>query len=97
MVELKFKDIESLNAVTGALHKNGYKYSTFVVWRCGEVSHFTVQIEEAHTVDAVEVVRCKDCKNYFYSSFSMGMKCRLDGTEWGKDDFCSCGERKDNA
>ena len=45
MVELKFKDIESLNAVTGALHKNGYKYSTFVVWKCGEVSHFTVQIE----------------------------------------------------
>ena len=54
-------------------------------------------IGDAPTVDAVEVVRCKDCKNYFYSSFSMGMKCRLDGTEWGKDDFCSCGERKDNA
>lgn len=53
-------------------------------------------IGDAPTVDAVEVVRCKDCKNYFYSSFSMGMKCRLDGTEWGKDDFCSCGERKDN-
>ena len=45
MVELKFKDIESLNAVTGALHKNGYKYSTFVVWKGGEVSHFTIQIE----------------------------------------------------
>lgn len=53
-------------------------------------------IENAPTVDAVEVVRCKDCKNYFYSSVSMGMRCRLDGTEWGKDDFCSCGERKDN-
>ena len=53
-------------------------------------------IGDAPTVDAVEVVRCKDCKNYFYSSLSMGMKCRLDGTEWGKDDFCSCGERKDN-
>lgn len=45
MVELKFKDIESLNAVTGALHKNGYEYSTFVVWKAGEVSHFTIQIE----------------------------------------------------
>ena len=45
MVELKFKDIESLNAVTSALHKNGYKYSTFVVWKGGEVSHFTIQIE----------------------------------------------------
>ena len=52
-------------------------------------------IGDATTVDAVEVVRCKDCKNYFYSSVSMGMRCRLDGTEWRKDDFCSCGERKD--
>lgn len=47
-------------------------------------------------VDAVEVVRCKDCKNYIYSSFAMGMRCKHDGVEWGKDDFCSYGERKDN-
>ena len=36
MVELKFKDIESLNAITGALHKNGYKYSTFIIWKKGD-------------------------------------------------------------
>lgn len=47
MVELKFKDIESLNAVTGALHKNGYKYSTFIVWKKenGGIDYFTVRIE----------------------------------------------------
>lgn len=47
MVELKFKDIESMNAVTGALHKNGYKYSTFIVWKKdnGGIDYFTVQIE----------------------------------------------------
>lgn len=47
MVELKFKDIESLNAVTGALHKNGYKYSTFIIWENGNcvIDYFTVQIE----------------------------------------------------
>lgn len=46
MVELKFKDIESLNAVTGALHKNGYKYSAFIVWKKGGggIDYFTVQI-----------------------------------------------------
>ena len=54
-------------------------------------------VRKQTTIDAVPVVRCKDCKNYFYSSVSMGMRCRLDGTEWEKDDFCSCGERKDNA
>lgn len=47
MVELKFKDIESLNAVTGVLHQNGYKYSTFIIWKKdnGGIDCFTVQIE----------------------------------------------------
>lgn len=47
MFELKIKDIDSLNAVTGALHKNGYKYSTFIVWKKdnGGIDYFTVQIE----------------------------------------------------
>lgn len=49
MVELKFKDIESLNAVTSALHKNGYSYSTFVIWVDGEISHYTVQIDGGKT------------------------------------------------
>ena len=51
------------------------------------------QIADAHTVDAVEVVRCKDCK-YLMFSDCYG--------ECGKghmgivrpDDFCSYGERK---
>ena len=49
MVELKVKDIEILNAVTGALHKNGYKYSTFIIWKkeTGGIDYFTVQVEGA--------------------------------------------------
>ena len=47
VVELKFKDIESLNAVTEALHKNGYKYSTFIIWNkgSGDIDCFAVRIE----------------------------------------------------
>lgn len=47
MVELKFRDIESLNAVTGALCKNGYKYSTFIIWKkdSSGIDCFAVQIE----------------------------------------------------
>lgn len=47
MVELKFKDIESLNAIVGALNKNGYQYSTFIKWKKdgGGIDYFTVQIE----------------------------------------------------
>ena len=47
MVEMKFQDIESLNAVVGALHKNGYEYSTFIIWKKdgGGIDFFAVRIE----------------------------------------------------
>ena len=57
------------------------------------------RIYKAPTVDAVEVVRCKNCKHYSDSPYDNGdMMCDRWG-EWifpNDDDFCSCGERKDN-
>ena len=48
----------------------------------------TKEIDKAPTVDAVPVVRCKDCK-YF--------KTRLCENEDNHDDwFCADGERKEN-
>ena len=59
-------------------------------------------LDGAPTVDAVEVVRCKDCKHFYHSitSYRDG-KCVQFGTydtdpSVYKDDFCSYGERKDN-
>ena len=49
-------------------------------------------LEKVNTVDAVEVVRCKDCKAYDKEvgyCEAMGFMCVM-------DDFCSYGERKDN-
>lgn len=48
MTKLKFKDVESLNAVTTALHKNGYDYSTFIIWKNqgGGIDYFVVEIYE---------------------------------------------------
>jgi hypothetical protein len=62
-------------------------------------------MREAPTVDAVEVVRCKDCKHY--SSDQYGCECGLHSEKENEDypafavqmlpnDFCSYGERKDN-
>ena len=51
-------------------------------------------LKEAPTVDAVEVVRCKDCKHYYYSAYAMRCVCDFDNKEWDKDDFCSYGERR---
>lgn len=42
-------------------------------------------IEKIPTIDAVEVVRCKDCKEYKY--------CFLLPND---DDYCSYGERKND-
>ena len=45
-------------------------------------------IDNAPTVDAVPVVRCKDCRKF--KTYS----CRMVAS--GYDDFCSYGERKDD-
>ena len=48
-------------------------------------------LDVSDTVDAVEVVRCKDCKNRYRTECSMKYlaEMRLNDT-----DFCSLGERK---
>ena len=43
----------------------------------------------AQTIDAVEVVRCKDCRHWRTSY------CVIHGDSWEETDYCSDGERKD--
>ena len=56
------------------------------------------EIEDAPTVDAVEVVRCKDCT--YWDKAVVNKKgfliCPASGMEIKCDDFCSYGERKDD-
>ena len=59
----------------------------------------THEIDKAPTIDAVEVVRCKECEFCAYNSSNDTFKCRsmrgmyraVDPTE-----FCSWGERKND-
>ena len=63
-------------------------------------------IERIKAVDAVEVVRCKDCKwykegellapNKFCFRLKHPTEDRNVGYNFGDEDFCSYGERKDN-
>ena len=59
-------------------------------------------LDDQPTVDAVEVVRCKDCKHlkYGYQCYNpLGISLNNDGDAYvlvDAYDFCSCGERKDN-
>ena len=62
------------------------------------------EIVEDSTVDAVEVVRCKDCKicDFSYPAKPIGEEaipgwyCKKYRCYRKPDDFCSYGERKDN-
>ena len=67
-----------------------------------EHDHFLRMILDAPTVDAVEVVRCKDCKrcavqhNHITLRYQHFCTHRKGFPEVSADDFCSYGERKDN-
>lgn len=51
------------------------------------------QIADAPTVDAVEIVRCRECK--YHNKPPCPMRLSFNWTE--DDDFCSYGERKEGA
>ena len=60
---------------------------------------FRKRVEMAPTIDAVEVVRCKDCKHYKEHPTSKRMCCYahlLTPHYMREDGFCSYGERIDN-
>lgn len=56
-------------------------------------------VEEMPTVDAVEVVRCWECKYRFGNNGHSKNGCPIiDANIWlDDDDFCSYGERKEGA
>lgn len=58
-------------------------------------------IEDAPTIEAVPVIRCKDCRWYDTSDISgtvepIGYRCKLVARLWREpDDFCKRAERKE--
>ena len=56
--------------------------------------HMPTIIDEQPTVDAVEVVRCRDCKHY--ANYGRVWDCQKYGCMSlpNEDDFCSYGERR---
>lgn len=69
--------------------------------RFGSVEHrmliaFAEELLTAPTVDAVEVVRCKDCKNMIVSDKGFrfcNVWCKINGM--GDNGYCNYGERKE--
>jgi hypothetical protein len=63
----------------------------------GEPGKARKLMEDAPTVDAVEVLRCKDCKNRLEGTKMCAHPGAMgwDAIEVEYDDFCSYGERKE--
>jgi hypothetical protein len=66
------------------------------------VNHVVSCIKNAPTVDAVKVVRCKDCKHWRHIEDGLGdcshPRFHLDGhpdPTMEMNGFCSCGERRE--
>lgn len=58
----------------------------------------TSDIDDMPTVDAVQVVRCKDCEFWLRDEEhgSNGeCECGCNDGWWLPEDYCSCGERRD--
>lgn len=73
------------------LEQRDLSYSTLMIYE------IAMEIDDAPIIDAVEVVRCKDCK--YYSRTKTNKKgyliCPASGMEIRPEDFCSYGERKE--
>ena len=102
MAAMKLIDVDALRADYGMAEdckncKTGYRSCEYD--RIYSKMDFCGWLDDAPTVDALEVVRCKDCK-YFDSGTDEDGKLFFKCLGWvyggtSEDDFCSHGERKD--
>ena len=74
--------------------EKGHDYHEVACRACW-VDDMRIAIEDAPTVDAVEVVRCKGCIHYCLKQPGYGL-CKDLAVLRKDDDFCSYGERKEN-
>ena len=86
--------IDEIDEWIKAFRKNGHKESV------ADACLIQDEIIQLPPADAVEIVRCRDCKHYqFADSRAFGFpvkRCEWTGFEDVDDeDFCSRGERKD--
>ena len=97
--EKRLIDANKLNAVlqniAGHLAENGDAMLAACIVHCQDI------VENQRTVDAVEVVRCKDCTYYDakrhrcdHPNLNYDVECYDQWIDTEPDDFCSYGERR---
>ena len=89
-------DLISRQAAIDALGERPMVWTSDDDYSLGERNQYDADrfaVETVPSVDAVEVVRCKDCVNCEYDSIFNQYWCG--GSEVISDGFCNYGERKD--
>ena len=93
--EKRLIDANALYAKLGKMAREPYYQHDGEDYYVG-IADASGEVADAPTVDAVEVVRCKDCIGYVWNELEGWHVCIKHG-KYGfrADDFCSYGERKD--
>lgn len=99
----KTTNLEAVALEQVAKFEPSEEHEKWKVWSAilNERTAFKFDLFDVPTVDAVEVVRCKDCKYYLNSNEKCGLvDTRLCFYEtdkvWTEDSYCSWGERKED-
>lgn len=93
LIEHMFLGTEYDSTVDDGMEKTEAMCKAF---KCGWNDALASVMDYAPTVDAVEVVRCKDCKHYYADPWGYG-NCVFEGgvsRRTKTSDFCSWGERR---
>ena len=93
---MKLIDADALKkelAISGSCNNCAY-WSIFGCLEDIRAADVCYYIREAPDVDAVKVVRCKDCK-YWEKPYGWNGWCDEHGIPAEEDDFCSWAERRD--
>lgn len=95
-------EAQALDYVGKLIERDGDEPSVeWKVWSAilAERTAFKHDLMDAPTIDAVEVVRCKDCNWWWKEWETCTHKNLVDGytcaTTFKADDFCSYGERRE--
>lgn len=92
---MRLIDADALKYKQQVIYQKGDSDGVFVEWFIT-----SAEIDTAPTIDAVPVVRCKDCKHCEYASNRIPTEqawvCYKLGIDVVQDWFCADGERKDD-
>lgn len=95
------KRLVDANSLCQWLNEKANDYSLFDEYAAQVIRDDMEIVQEQPAVDAVEVVRCRECKHYDTADFDGNILCgctlhsaMLDITP---DSFCSYGERKEGS